>query len=76
MTHGCVPDENGSCSICADVAHPARVISVNIAERTGDVMLPDGVATIALDLVDAVTPGDFVLVHLGFAIGRLEPEAE
>lgn len=76
MTHGCQPDEHGSCSICADVAHPARVISVNAADRTGNVLLPDGVATIALDLVDGVAPGDSVLVHLGFAIGRLEPEGE
>jgi len=30
--------------------------------------------TIALDLVDDVRPGDFVIVHAGFAITRLSAE--
>lgn len=74
MISGCTPDTDGSCSICGDVALPGIVIAVNAAEKTAEVSMADqtATATVALDLVDAVAPGDSLLVHLGFAITRLD----
>jgi hydrogenase expression/formation protein HypC len=55
------------------LALPARV----------EVIHPDGTATVSfgglrkavsLALVDGVSTGDFVVVHTGFAISRLDPE--
>ena len=48
------------------------MISVNAADMTALVRLPGGPATIALDLVEGVSAGDIVMVHLGFAIAQLE----
>jgi len=55
------------------LAAPARVISVN--EQTA-VVDYDGVqATARLETLDEpVVPGDYVLVHAGFAIQRMAPE--
>lgn len=54
------------------LATPLQVISVN-----GD-MAKVGASgfetTVALDLVEDVAPGDFVIVHAGFAIQKLEPD--
>lgn len=72
MIDGCVPNADGSCSICGDVALPARVISVDSLNLAAEVADEAGSATVALDLVGAVAPGDLVLVHLGFAISVLE----
>ncbi len=55
------------------LAAPARVVSVS-----GKVAVVDyeGVRTeVRLDtLSEALAPGDFLLVHAGFAIQRLSPE--
>jgi len=72
VNHACSPRSDGSCSICGDVAEPASVISVNAADMTALVRLPGGPATIALDLVEGVSAGDIVMVHLGFAIAHFE----
>jgi len=55
------------------LAAPARVIEVS--ERSA-VVDYNGVRTTArLDaLPDSVSPGDYVLIHTGFAIRRLSPE--
>jgi len=55
------------------IAAPARVIEV--AEKTA-VVDYNGVRTTArLDaLPDRISPGDYVLIHTGFAIRRLSPE--
>lgn len=71
---GCVPSPDGSCSICADEAFPAIVISVNASAGTAEVRLPGEVATVALDLVDEPAPGDIVMVHMGFAISSIHSE--
>ena len=55
------------------LAIPARVI----ARLTGDdaIVEFDGVRkTISLALVDDVAVGDYVIVHVGFALSRLDPE--
>jgi hydrogenase expression/formation protein HypC len=55
------------------LAAPARVIEVADREAVVDY---NGVRTTArLDaLPDEVSPGDYVLIHTGFAIRRLSPE--
>jgi hypothetical protein len=59
------------CHLCGDEAVAGLVVSVDASSRTAGVLFASGVATVALDLVDAVA-GDTLLVHLGFAIARLE----
>lgn len=69
----CVPDDAGRCSLCADEAVEARVSAVDEARGMASVQLAGGaqVTLVALDLVDGIVAGDLVLVHQGFAIGRL-----
>ncbi len=55
------------------LAIPARVIER--LEGDDAVVELDGVRkTISLALVDDVAVGDYVIVHVGFALGRLDPE--
>jgi len=67
------PVDRGSdgCQLCGDVAVAGRVIAIDADARSAVVALECGTATVALDLVDADV-GDTLLVHLGFAITRLE----
>ena len=62
---------DGQCHLCGDVAEPGRVMEVDESSRTASVMIGRECVSVALDLVDAQA-GDEVLVHLGFAIERLE----
>ncbi|MBK1615134.1 hydrogenase formation protein HypC [Rubrivivax gelatinosus] len=55
------------------LALPALVVE----RRDGDEALVDlgGVRkSVSLALVPEAVPGDYVIVHVGFAIGRLDPE--
>lgn len=74
VTSVCTPDVTGHCTLCGDDAAEAVVLAVDAVTRLAVVRLGGGSATIALDLLDGagVTVGDRVLVHQGFAIGRLE----
>ena len=68
-TASCQAD-SGCCDVCGDSAVIGRIVAIGEA-RTASVALADGtMATVALDLVDARI-GDDVLVHIGFAIGRI-----
>ena len=60
----------GHCELCGDDAEVGRVVDVDSNTRMATVAFAAGLATVALDLVDAGV-GDDVLVHLGFAIERL-----
>ena len=60
-----------TCHLCGDVAVEGRVVELDAHARTATVALACGIATVALDLVDARV-GDTLLVHLGFAITRLD----
>jgi hydrogenase maturation factor len=60
-----------ACELCGDVAAAGTVLSIDAGARTAIVALECGTATVALDLVEARV-GDTLLVHLGFAITRLE----
>ncbi|MBK1713732.1 HypC/HybG/HupF family hydrogenase formation chaperone [Rubrivivax gelatinosus] len=55
------------------LALPALVVE----RRDGDEALVDlgGVRkSVSLALVPEAVPGDYVIVHVGFAIGRIDPE--
>jgi hydrogenase expression/formation protein HypC len=52
-------------------------IPVRIVSREGELALIDagGVQkTVSLSLVPEAMPGDYVIVHVGFALSRLDPE--
>jgi len=55
------------------LAIPAKVVEL----RDGDLAVIDlgGVRKeISLALVEGVVPGDFVIVHVGYALQKLDPE--
>lgn len=60
-----------SCPLCSDEGLPAQVLAVDETLNMARVQLQDGEREIALDLVDGVGVGDFVLVHLDMAIAKL-----
>ena len=54
------------------LAIPARVVAIDGVMATVDV---GGVRKdISLALVDGVQPDDYVVVHVGYALARLDPE--
>lgn len=58
------------------LAIPAKVVELREAGQ-GVVDLGGVRKEISLELVDGVQPGDYVIVHVGFALTRLDPaEAE
>lgn len=71
----CIPDAHGHCITCSDEAVTVTVLSVNeeggmasvqVQEATGEVT-----EEVDITLIDAVVPGDMLLVHGGVAIGRI-----
>jgi len=66
----CAP-ETESCHLCADEGLPGKVLTIDRSARTALVALDNGPTTVALDLIDA-SVGDVLLVHMGFAIARLD----
>ena len=68
----CRLDEHGHCAICADEGRPGRVLVVYPATAVALVDINGASSEVAVDLLDGVAVGDTVLVHLGFAIARLE----
>lgn len=56
------------------LALPAEVISIDRETETAVVALGGVKKDISVALLDEVTPGDFVLVHVGFALHKLSPE--
>ncbi|MDR0737386.1 MAG: HypC/HybG/HupF family hydrogenase formation chaperone [Zoogloeaceae bacterium] len=58
------------------LALPARVVEV-ISPEKARVALSGIQREISLALVDDVAPGDYVIVHVGYALSKLDPaEAE
>jgi hydrogenase expression/formation protein HypC len=55
------------------LALPARVIEVR-DELNAVVELGGVHKSISLALVDGIRPGDFVIVHVGYALTRLDPD--
>jgi hydrogenase expression/formation protein HypC len=56
------------------LAIPAEVLSIEDGGDNAMVSLGDVRKRISLALVNDVEPGDFVLVHVGYALERLDPE--
>lgn len=55
------------------LAIPARVVAVT--EPDTALIEVDGVRKrVSLALVDGVAPGDYVIVHVGYALTRLDPD--
>ena len=57
------------------LAIPARVIEC-LPGDTGLVELGGVRKIVSLALLDSVAPGDYVIVHVGFALTRLDPELD
>lgn len=65
--------EDDNCATCGDRAVPVRVLNVEeqiacCADLTG------AQATVAVDFIEDVRPGDILLVHRGAAIGQITEE--
>jgi hydrogenase expression/formation protein HypC len=59
------------------LAIPARVVEIDPAGEAAVVSLGGVRKAISLALVDGVTAGDYVLVHVGYALARVDAsEAE
>lgn len=69
----CTPEPTGGCSICGDEGREAEVLEAPADGRPGRVRMTDTgeTARVALDLVAGVEAGDRVVVHMGFAIGKV-----
>ncbi|MBL0290998.1 MAG: HypC/HybG/HupF family hydrogenase formation chaperone [Betaproteobacteria bacterium] len=55
------------------LAIPARVVSLP-EPQTAVVDLGGVQKRVSLELVDDVQPGDYVIVHVGYALTKLDPE--
>lgn len=59
------------------LAIPAEVIEVDLSSSTAKVFISGVFKTISLAFVDNVAPGDYVLLHVGFALNKISaPEAK
>jgi hydrogenase expression/formation protein HypC len=56
------------------LAIPAEVISIDAAREVATVALGPVKKEISIALLEEVEPGDYVLVHVGFALHKLSPE--
>ena len=56
------------------LALPARVISLDATGQSGQVDLGGVRKTVSFALLDAVAVGDHVIVHVGYALSRLDPD--
>ena len=56
------------------LAIPARVVDIDATTDTATVALGDVRKGVSLALVDDVAPGDYVLVHVGYALNKVSEE--
>ncbi len=56
------------------LALPAKVIAIEGASDMATVALGEVKKEISLALVENVQPGDYVLIHVGYALNRVSPE--
>ena len=56
------------------LALPAKVLSVDDALQTAVVALGPVKKEISTALLDEVMPGDYVLIHVGYALHKVSPE--
>ncbi len=55
------------------LAIPARIVGLR-DDGLADVELEGVIKEVSLELVDGVGPGDYVIIHVGYALARLDPE--
>jgi hydrogenase expression/formation protein HypC len=55
------------------LAIPARVVEV-LTDFEGIIDVGGVRKRVSLELVSGVVPGDYVIVHVGYALQRLDPE--
>jgi len=67
----CHPDAEGHCVTCSDEALPARVLQIDQETGLALVEIKDTTEEVDVTLVEAVAPGDQLLVHGGVALARL-----
>ena len=59
------------------LAVPAQVVEVDEVADTATVALGEVKKSVSLALVDDVSPGDYLLIHVGYALNKIsEEEAE
>ena len=56
------------------LAIPAQVVEIDVATDTATVALGEVRKQVSLALVDDVAAGDFVLVHVGYALNKVSEE--
>jgi hydrogenase expression/formation protein HypC len=56
------------------LAIPAKVVAIDAATDQATVALGGVSKQVSLALVDGVAPGDYVLVHVGYALNKISPE--
>ncbi|KAB2920502.1 MAG: HypC/HybG/HupF family hydrogenase formation chaperone [Hyphomicrobiaceae bacterium] len=56
------------------LAMPAQVVSLDVQRETATVALGPVRKEISIALLEEVAIGDYVLVHVGFALHKLSPE--
>ena len=56
------------------LALPARVISLDATGQSAQVALGGVRKTVSFALLDEVAVGDHVIVHVGYALSRLDPD--
>ncbi len=70
----CTLDSDGHCITCSDEALPGRVVQVDEIAGLAVVAIGGSTCEVDITLVDAVQPGQLLLVHGGVAISTLEEE--
>lgn len=55
------------------LAIPAKIVRLR-ADRLADIELDGVIKEVSLDLVDDVGPGDYVIVHVGYALAKLDQD--
>jgi hydrogenase expression/formation protein HypC len=56
------------------LAIPAQVLSIEASDNTALVALGEVQKQVSLALVEDVVPGDYVLLHVGYALNKLSAE--
>ncbi|MCR4376692.1 MAG: HypC/HybG/HupF family hydrogenase formation chaperone [Rhodospirillales bacterium] len=55
------------------LAIPAKVVKL-LGDGMADIELEGVVKEVSLDLLDGIEVGDYVIIHVGYALARLDPE--
>ncbi len=72
MACSVAPDGDQMCITCSDEALPAEVVRIDQQSGVALVAIAGRTEEVDISLVDAVAPGDSLLVHGGVAIARLD----